>query len=68
MNLHQELMILGASLTKGIHAIMYSYTARPRYTIGTSTIVIIPVAGPENTFFVIERTTVAEVYNLCRLG
>lgn len=68
MALHQELMIPGASLTRGIHAITYGFTARPGYAVGTSTITVIPVPGPETTFFVIERTMAAEVHNLRRLG
>lgn len=60
MTLHQELMIPGASVTRGVHAIMYGYTATPGYAAGTSTIVVIPVSGPETTLFVIERTMLAE--------
>lgn len=68
MTLHQELTVPGASLTRGIHAIMYGGTTRPGYAVGTATIIVIPVPGPETTFFVIERTMVAEAHNLHRLG
>lgn len=46
---------------------MYGYTARPGQAVGTSTITVTPVPGPETIFFVIERTMVAEVHNLWRV-